>query len=206
MRAALLFATLLACSACGPGWNDISRGLAPPAQAPAPERADVRRAFWDRAATRPKSETGWLLVRDGTSVKDGVERRWYPDGTLEYERHWTRDRPAGLWRAWFEDGTQRFEHEYDPKRATTMTWWHATGAISSAGPAREGVREGPWRGDHEGGSRAFEGAFVANRRHGFWIFWHPDGSVETSGHYLDGERVGVWESYAPGESAPDPDG
>jgi antitoxin component YwqK of YwqJK toxin-antitoxin module len=65
------------------------------------------------------------------------------------------------------------------------------------------VREGPWRGDHPDGARAFEGAFVANRRHGFWTFWHPDGSLETSGHYQNGERIGVWESYAPGERPAD---
>lgn len=208
MRAPLAGLLLCCCAACGPGWTDIARGLAPPEQGPPAETRDVRRAWWDRAATRPKSETGWLLARDGTSQKDGVERRWYESGGLEYERHWTRDRPSGLWRAWFEDGTQRFEHLYDAERATPMTWWHATGAVSSAGPAREGVREGAWHGDHPDGSRAFEGAFSANRRNGFWTFWHPDGSVETSGRYQDGERVGVWESYAPGErpaeSAPTP--
>jgi antitoxin component YwqK of YwqJK toxin-antitoxin module len=199
VRAPLASLLLCCCAACGPGLKDISRGLAPPSQAPVTERNDVRRTWWDRAATRPKSETAWLLARDGTSLKDGVERRWYESGVLEYERHWTRDRPSGLWRAWFEDGTQRFEHRYDPAQATPMTWWHATGAISSAGAAREGIREGPWRGDHPDGARAFEGAFVANRRHGFWTFWHPDGSVETSGHYSGGERVGVWENHAPGE-------
>jgi antitoxin component YwqK of YwqJK toxin-antitoxin module len=203
VRALLASLALCCCAACGPSWSDVSRGLAPPPQGPATESHDVRRAWWDRAATRPKSETGWLLARDGTALKDGVERRWYESGELEYERHWTRDRPSGLWRAWFEDGTQRFEHLYDPGRATTMTWWHATGAVSSAGPAREGVREGPWRGDHPDGARAFEGAFVANRRHGFWTFWHPDGSLETSGHYQNGERIGVWESYAPGERPAD---
>jgi antitoxin component YwqK of YwqJK toxin-antitoxin module len=198
-------ATLLAlalCAACGPSLRDISRSLAQRESA-LPERGDVRRTYWDRAATRPKSETGWLLLGDGTSVKDGVERRWYENGNLEYERHWTRDRPSGLWRSWFESGAQRFEHHHDPERATTMTWWHESGAISSRGDARAGVREGTWRGDHPGGTRAFEGAFVANRRDGFWTFWYPDGSLETSGHYRQGERVGVWENHAPGERPAD---
>lgn len=204
MRARIAALALLAAGACGPGFKDISRGLAEPPPQRTEERRDVRRTYWDRAATLPKSESGWLLLGDGRSIKDGVERRWYESGRLEYERHWTRDEPAGLWRSWFEDGVQRFEHLYDPAQATPMTWWHQSGTVSSAGPAREGVREGPWRGDHPDGARAFEGAFVANRRHGFWIFWHPDGSVETSGHYRNGQRVGVWESHAPGEKPWDP--
>lgn len=203
LRASLLALALCACAACGPGLRDISRGLAEPPAAPLTERRDVRRTYWDRAATSPKSETGWLLLGDGTSVKQGVERRWYENGRMEYERHWTRDRPSGLWRSWFESGAQRFEHLYDPAGPTSMTWWHESGAISSAGSAREGVREGPWRGDHPDGSRAFEGAFVANRRDGFWSFWYPDGSLETSGHYRQGERVGVWENHAPGERTDD---
>lgn len=198
-RAELALLVLVALASCGPGWRDLSRSVAEPPPA-TEERRDVRRTYWDRAATRPKTETGWLRRRDGTSVKDGVERSWYEHGQLEFERHWRRDEPFGLWRTWFEDGVQRFEHDYVPGETTPMTWWHPSGAISSTGPARAGVREGTWRGDHPGGEPAFEGRFVANRRDGFWIFWYPDGSVETSGNYSQGQRVGVWENYAPGES------
>jgi len=207
-RAELALAALVVgalAAACNSGFRDASRRLAAPAESTAAERRDVRRTYWDRAATRPKSEVGWLLRRDGTSVKDGVERSWYASGQLEYERHWRRDQPFGLWRTWFEDGTQRFEHDYVPGEATPMTWWHASGAISSTGMATAGVRDGPWHGDHPGGERAFEGHFVANRRDGFWVFWYPDGSVETSGSYSQGQRAGVWERYAPGERPGDAD-
>ena len=125
-RAELALAALVVgalAAACNSGFRDASRRLAAPAESTAAERRDVRRTYWDRAATRPKSEVGWLLRRDGTSVKDGVERSWYASGQLEYERHWRRDQPFGLWRTWFEDGTQRFEHDYVPGEATPMTWW-----------------------------------------------------------------------------------
>ena len=112
--------------ACNSGFKDISRRLArpdPASQAPQEEVRDRRRTYYDRAATRPHTETGWLLRGDGRSVKDGIERAWYENGQLEFERSWTRDEPSGLWRTWFEDGTQRFEHLYDPEQPTPMTWW-----------------------------------------------------------------------------------
>lgn len=185
---------------CGPSWRDVSRSLADPA--PAEERApihDRQRTFFDREATRPRTEVTLLLHADGRSSKDGVERRWYPDGTLELERGWREDEPRGWWRSWWPDGTPRFEHRFDPGEATPMRWWFESGVVSSEGPARGGVREGPWRARHPGGVPAYAGGYVAGRRDGLWTFWHPDGSLAERGRYVAGERVGPWELHAPGD-------
>jgi hypothetical protein len=190
----------LAAAACGPTWSEVSRALAdPPA---AEERGPVRdrqRSWYDGAATRPRSEVELLLYPDGRSVKDGLERRWFADGTLEVERGWRRGEPSGWWRTWWPDGTPRYEHRFDADAVTPMRWWYRDGVLSSDGPARSGVREGTWRARHPGGEPAWQGDFEAGRRSGPWTSWHPDGSLAERGLYRDGVREGTWESYAPGQ-------
>lgn len=197
----------LAAVSCGPSWSDVSRAVALPDQ---PEREPVRdrqRTYYDRQATRPRSEVHVLLLPDGRHLKDGVERRWFPDGTLELERGWSAGEPAGWWRSWWPDGSPRSEYRFEPAQATTMRWWHPGGVLSSQGPARSGLREGSWRGWHPDGTLAFEGHYLAGRREGPWSTWHPDGSLGERGSYRADVRVGTWESYAPGErpgAAPPP--
>jgi antitoxin component YwqK of YwqJK toxin-antitoxin module len=192
----------LAAAACGPTWSDVSRSLADPsATAERGPRRDRQRSWYDAAATRPRTEVELLLYPDGRSLKDGIERRWFGDGTLEFERGWSRGEPRGWWRSWWPDGTPRHEHRFDPDQLTPMRWWYPNGVLSSQGPAREGVREGTWRARHPGGEPAWEGGFEAGRRAGPWIFWHPDGSLAERGSYRAGVREGTWETFAPGQRA-----
>jgi hypothetical protein len=188
---------LLVAAACGPSWKDVSRTLAEPDAGASEPRRDRQRSYYDQEATRPRSEVAVLLYPDGHSVKDGLERSWTPEGKLEFERGWRAGEPDGLWRTWWPDGSPRFEYRYGGE-PDLMRWWHASGALSSWGPARNGMREGAWRGRHPSGAPAFEGAFEAGQRAGAWTFWHPDGSLAERGAYAGGARVGTWESHAQG--------
>jgi hypothetical protein len=187
---AALVATCACVGACGPTWKDVSRAVA---AGPVPEREplqDRRRSYYDREATRPRSELQVLLMPDGSSVKHGLERQWAADGTLQVERRWSHGEPDGWWRTWWR---------YDVEQPTTMRWWYSDGTPSSEGPALNGLREGRWRGWHPDGTPAFEGGYVAGRRSGPWTYWHPDGSLAERGTCVDDRREGTWERFAAGE-------
>ena len=200
MRSLALAALAATCAgACGPTWKDVSRTVA---AEPRPEREplqDRRRSYYDREATRPRSELQVLLLPDGASLKHGLERQWAADGTLLVERRWSRDEPDGWWRTWWPDGAPRFEYRHDDAGPSTMRWWYESGQRSSEGAALRGLREGTWRGWHPDGSPAFEGGYVAGRRSGPWTYWHPDGSLAERGTCVDDRREGTWERFAAGE-------
>lgn len=195
---ALASCALAVAAGCGAGWKDVSQSLADPESGASTPRRDRQRTYYDREATRPRSEVAVLLYLDGRSVKDGLERSWTPEGKLEFERGWRAGEPDGLWRTWWTDGTPRFEYRYGAQPAL-MRWWHQDGTLSSWGPALNGVREGAWRGRHVARSPAFEGSFEAGHRAGAWTFWHPDGSLSERGEYERGIRVGTWEAHAQGD-------
>jgi antitoxin component YwqK of YwqJK toxin-antitoxin module len=60
--------------------------------------------------------------------KDGLERRYYPDGTLEYEGEWTWSRGVGVHRGWYPGGQPREELLFDNGRLIRAWRWREDGS------------------------------------------------------------------------------
>ncbi len=194
-------ALALATLSCGPSLVDLSRGMAA-AHAAEQAREPVRereRIYHDRARTQLATEGEVLVFPDGYRLKQGIERAWFEDGTLRYERGYDQGEPTGLWRAWHRNGSLQFEHLYGSEEATEMSWWHAVGRLSSRGLAQDGLRIGPWTFWYASGIRSSAGSYRRGVRHGEWRFWHADGSLHEVGEYRDGLRIGQWLRFLPGE-------
>lgn len=139
-----------------------------------PGQMDLRREYWDGGPSprELRSEVEGLVFRGGKFQKHGRERAYFRGGGLEFERHWVRGLPAGLWLAWWENGTQRSECLFTPDGGESeMRFWHANGVLAAHGPAIHG------------------------RRTGFWQFFREDGSLESEGLLLDGLREGEWRFF-----------
>ncbi|MEM6674476.1 MAG: hypothetical protein AAF726_16640 [Planctomycetota bacterium] len=139
-------------------------------------------------------DRGYVEVPGGTRLNHGVHRTWYPNGQPASLREFADGDPIGTWWTWWRvSGLLRSAYEYDPDRATPMSWWHANGRPASSGLALLGKREGPWRFWHENGRLKSEGSFVGGRRNGPWVFYDEDGEWTERGDYRADKRVGSWE-------------
>ncbi len=176
-----------------------------------------------RTFTTRDPDTGELIRRwtvivhpDGRRVRQGVEERWWPDGTPRARRRFDNDRPVGEWRSWHEDGALRSEYRYpNPAQSATMTFYHPTGEKSAEGPAVDGVREGEWTYWYPSGTVRQRGTYEKGRKRGAWELFHPGGSLQARGRFEDDRRVGKWElvprpdgpgaspDVAPSEAAPE---
>ena len=200
----LLVGAALVPAACQPNFKEAARRLAAdpyPDREPIPDR---RRTYFDREATRLRSDLTVLILRDGSTVKHGRELVLFKDGQKQLERHWDLDRPTGEWRTWYANGQLRSFSVLGTEDARPMQWWHENGQLSTEGMARDGIREGLWTSWHPNGVKASEGRFRQSLRHGPWTTWHPDGSLHERGEYRDGLRIGAWEKHPPPASDPEP--
>ena len=182
---------------------DASRVLAqtPERREPVAERLHT---WYDLEHRRPKSEWGVLRSPDGSVVKDGEERFWYPDGTLRADLAYDHGEPSGHWQRWYPDGTPRYDAVLgDPLELHTTSWWHPNGQLSSQGPERNGIRQGTWTTWHPNGVVASKGDYRDARREGMWSFWDEEGRLIERGLYENGVRVGTWER---GPGVPEPEG
>jgi len=194
-RAAALLTTLalLACGACRQS-IELPASMRGVADKGAGEM-DLRREYWD-AGPKPqqlRSEVEGLVQRGGAFVKHGRERAFYVDGSPQFERHWVRGEPAGLWQSWWENGRLRSECSFDKQQAPRqMSFWHANGQLDGRGMAINGRRIGVWEFFHANGVLESKGEYVAGERGGTWSFWDEHGVLLQSGRFESGNKVGEW--------------
>ncbi|MCP3916958.1 MAG: hypothetical protein GY711_15525 [bacterium] len=188
----LLPIALLVCAAC----HSAPRGVIVPA--PAADADPEVRTFTTRDPDSGTVVRRWtvLVHPDGRRERQGVDERWWPDGTQRARRRFEDDRPVGEWRTWHADGTLRSEYRYPvPSGTSTMAFYHPGGAKSAAGPALDGVREGQWTYWYPSGTVRQKGPYEKGRKRGAWVLYHPSGSLEARGRFEDDRRVGKWELW-----------
>ncbi len=162
---------------------------------PPPAQMELRREYWDKALP-PKHlrrETEGLVQIGGAFQKNGRERSYFRGGAVEFERHWSRGEPAGLWETWWENGTLRSRCEFTADGLETeMHFWHENGQLEARGLGRNGKRVGQWEFFRPDGSRESAGELVGGLREGPWFFFDEGGAVRESGSYAKGVKVGPW--------------
>ena len=138
----------------------------------------------------------WAVLRypDGRVIKDGQERRFYPDGAPRSRRDFRLGEPEGEWTTWYPDGALRSEYTFTGT-PSAMKFFHPSGRLSALGMARDGVRQGPWTFWFPDGALRQQGAYVAGKREGVWTLRHEGGALRSRGHFLDDERVGEWKHW-----------
>lgn len=91
-----------------------------------------------------QEETHYLHGR-----KQGLHRKWYPDGTLSFESHYQEGRLHGRVRSWWSEGHLRSESLYaDGVSHGTQRQWYRSGALFKQLHLNHGKEEGlqqAWR-------------------------------------------------------------
>ena len=164
---------------------------------------EKQRTFYERDTSRPRLETSYRVFPGGRKLRHGIERGWFENGQLRWERVYAEGEPMGHWVSYHRDGVRESETwpGNDPTPRTS-TWWYPNGQRSSQGETVRGSRAGPWTTWYQSGVKESEGGYVANLKEGAWTFWHPDGRLDASGSYRAGKRVGSWVKDPDGIDAP----
>lgn len=154
----------------------------------------------DPGSGTPSEEVSGLYRSDGTFIRDGVQREWYSNGALHWERWFERDVPVGVWTRYWKNGGLRFVHEHDPSAATPMVVWHPNGVVAAEGNAIAGLRVGPWTERWPNGALRSTGEWDAGGEAGLWEYFDESGALTARGRYRSGVRIGEWERPEPTET------
>lgn len=163
--------------------NDVRRNVAarksPPPPPPAPEKPTapeppktgrppksfppgvlVERQYWDAEKKVLMREYAYVL--DGTrKVRNGLERRYFQDGKLEYEA----------------------VRKMDILEGPMVRYW-ANGQVFDVAQYVKGARDGAYEAFHDNGKTRAKGRYKRNRKVGAWTTWHRSGEKESEGTYL----------------------
>jgi antitoxin component YwqK of YwqJK toxin-antitoxin module len=203
----LLAALLLGVAPACRNAPDLSK-VRPPGRAKEldPPGREEERTEVDPKTGKTTHEWSVIVTPGRGTIKHGVERLWFPDGSLWWEREFHYGKPTGIWRSYWENGKPRTECFYlgaDVER--TMTFWREDGKLSAQGPACDGARRGKWRFWWANGQLAEEGEYRSGLKEGSWIGWSRDGKRHFERVYEKNVRVSqreVADSASAPESAP----
>lgn len=97
-------------------------------------------------------------------IKQGMERKYYPNGQISEEIMWNNNAKHGVWNQYFDDGTIKLK---------------STCAFNEV--------SGPYTFYWPNGNLYIKGQFVDNKRHGKWLFYTDEGQLKTEIDYYFGK-------------------
>ena len=125
----------------------------------------ITREFQEKKATQVNNiqEKFTVLKRkDGSQIKHGTFRSWYPTGNLERITEYSEGTRHGISKEWFPNGK-----------------------IKSQGHYIEGKKEGPWSYTYENGKIKFKILYWKDKKDGNFTYWHPNGEVQQKSEYTN---------------------
>jgi hypothetical protein len=182
-----LAATAAACRSS----TQLSKLKAPPAaKEPDPTGRIEERTELDEATGKPRHVWTVLVTPGRGAIKHGIEKSWYENGSLHYEREFRFGKPTGVWRSWWDNGKPRTECSYfGPDVERTMSFWREDGKLQAQGRACDGARRGRWKFWFGNGQLSDEGEYRNGLREGTWHAWSEDGKRRFEVVYAKNVRV-----------------
>ncbi|MBC8456058.1 toxin-antitoxin system YwqK family antitoxin, partial [bacterium] len=133
----------------------------------------------------------------------GVEKRWYPDGVLAFERKFRNDKLDGFEKFYYSDSASWSEGEYrDGIKVGLWSEWTRKGLLRQWFPTKKKsstesnisqkqiVEE-----KHPNGKLKFHQEFLDERPNGTWITWYSDGQQKEQIEYKQGLRHGLSQKW-----------
>jgi antitoxin component YwqK of YwqJK toxin-antitoxin module len=106
-------------------------------------------------------------------VKQGLERKYYPNGQVSEEIAWNNDKKHGVWNQYFEDGTIKLKGFYTNNKVN-----------------------GPYTFYWPNGKLYITGTFLENKRNGKWQFFTDEGKFKSEIVYINGKAQNEAEIIA----------
>ncbi len=110
--------------------------------------------------------TGTLSYEEryNRGLKEGVSKKYYPDGQVSESIHWKQGTKSGPWKQFYQDGTIRLTASYT-----------------------DGKLNGPYKVYGTSGNLLISGTYRDNLMEGTWTYYNHDGSVQYQLEYTGGK-------------------
>lgn len=196
------------------------------AEAPATERTPLpaipERKDGPYASKHPGSDQVEYEGQFENGQMVGTWKRYWPNGTLQWQVGWVLGQRQGPIEAWHENGEKHYTGEYvDDQQSGEWTYWYDDGAYFQTYFFEKGLKTGDYTCDERDGSPRARGQFVEGKLHGQWEWrnqkdhervkrgyergaftgmseaWYYGGQLAYRKEYRGGGLCGVFEEYYP---------
>jgi len=120
----------------------------------------VERIYWSNGLI------GSIYTKKKDGTQHGIERRWYENGQLHWEKHWKDGKQDGIFRGWHENGQLYWEEHW-----------------------KDGKHDGIERGWYKSGQLYWEHHWKDGNQNGIKRCWRENGQLYWEQHWKDGRKI-----------------
>ncbi len=129
-------------------------------------------------------------------LKEGLERWYYPEGTIDREVNYLNGKYDGVLTQWYRAGQKSNEKNYvNGELEGLSTIWHRNGQKANEDNYVNGKLEGLSTGWQRNGQKEREINYVNGEREGLSTSWHHKGQKASEENYVNGELEGLSTSW-----------
>lgn len=133
-----------------------------------------------------------LETKEGSFIKDGEYKTWFPSGQPESEGVYEAGKQMGNWKYWYSNG--QMKSDYNLVRDTldgSFIKWYENGQKLIEGTKKMGVEVGPWTSWYENGQMNEKlNYYQDGKTEGLQTKWHSNGQKASEVNFLKGVKEG----------------
>jgi len=137
---------------------------------------------------------------DGSFVRDGEYRTWFPSGQIERNGQYEEGKREGNWKGWYSNGQMEFDYNIvNDTLVGSFIRWHPNGQKRIEGVKINNFpwnESGVWTSWYENGQvLSKENHSKEGRLTGIQTYWHSNGQKSKEVNYLDGMKDGSFITW-----------
>lgn len=159
------------------------------------DKHEMRETKYDNGQL--KEQFSVLETEDGSFIKDGEYKTWFPSSQQESNGQYEKGKQQGNWKFWYSNGQMKSDYNFvrdtldDPFKK-----WYENGQKLIEGTKKMGKEVGPWTAWYENGQMSSKENYDQESNfEGTQTYWHKNGQKSKEISYVKGVKEGEWKFW-----------
>jgi len=131
---------------------------------------------------------------DEKGLKQGVWKKYHPNGIVRYEGQFKNDKPTGTFKHYDDKGKLSMKVHHFPN-TSYANMYYQTGELKATGKYVNQQKDSTWMYYHDNGHPLAEEFYFNGKREGTWKIFYSNGKIAEEKNYTDNIEHGDWIEY-----------
>jgi len=131
---------------------------------------------------------------DASGKKQGVWKKYHPNGIVRYEGQFKNDKPTGTFKHYDDKGKLSMKVHHFPN-TSYANMYYQTGELKATGKYENQQKDSIWTYYHLNGHPISEEFYLSGKREGTWKIFYSNGKIAEEKNYTDNIEHGDWIEY-----------
>lgn len=136
-----------------------------------------------------------INILDVKGQKQGVWKKYHPNGILRYEGQFKNDNPIGTFKHFYDNGKISMKIHHFEKGLAYANMYYQTGELKATGKYENQEKDSLWTYYNLNGTPISEEFYLSGKREGTWKVFYENGKIAAEKNYSNNIENGEWIEY-----------